>query len=164
MYGCQGASGGRPLDTRIRYLAYPMSWHPRHRHSLGLFPYTHLYFWSIFFESVQSLFSLLRTSRTSHLVLFCLTKSTYYLTTRSTAREPRHSPTQSSDLHTQTTARKTRCTTTMATLMASRPTPSGAQSTTVSNTAQSHPYTCNTCQVAFRNSDLQRGHMRNDWQ
>lgn len=28
----------------------------------------------------------------------------------------------------------------------------------------SHPYTCNTCQVAFRNSDLQRGHMRSDWQ
>ncbi|KAK7705614.1 pre-60S factor rei1 [Diaporthe eres] len=27
----------------------------------------------------------------------------------------------------------------------------------------SHPYTCNTCQVAFRNSDLQKGHMRNDW-
>ncbi|ESZ95084.1 hypothetical protein SBOR_4539 [Sclerotinia borealis F-4128] len=27
----------------------------------------------------------------------------------------------------------------------------------------SHPYTCNTCQVAFRNSDLQRGHMRGDW-
>ncbi|KAL1836614.1 hypothetical protein VTJ49DRAFT_4875 [Mycothermus thermophilus] len=27
----------------------------------------------------------------------------------------------------------------------------------------SHPYTCNTCQVAFRNSDLQKGHMRSDW-
>ncbi|KAK2074736.1 hypothetical protein P8C59_008919 [Phyllachora maydis] len=27
----------------------------------------------------------------------------------------------------------------------------------------SHPYTCNTCQVAFRNSDLQKGHMRTDW-
>lgn len=27
----------------------------------------------------------------------------------------------------------------------------------------SHPYTCNTCQVAFRNSDLQKGHMRGDW-
>ncbi|SZF05650.1 unnamed protein product [Blumeria hordei] len=26
-----------------------------------------------------------------------------------------------------------------------------------------HPFTCNTCQVAFRNSDLQRGHMRSDW-
>lgn len=51
----------------------------------------------------------------------------------------------------------------MATIMASRQTPSGAQPTLVSNTSQSHPYTCNTCQVAFRNSDLQRGHMRNDW-
>lgn len=27
----------------------------------------------------------------------------------------------------------------------------------------SHPYTCNSCQVAFRNSDSQRGHMRCDW-
>ncbi|KAK3682619.1 C2H2 type zinc-finger-domain-containing protein [Podospora appendiculata] len=27
----------------------------------------------------------------------------------------------------------------------------------------SHPYTCNTCHVAFRNSDLQKGHMRSDW-
>jgi len=27
----------------------------------------------------------------------------------------------------------------------------------------SHPFTCNTCQVAFRNSDLQKGHMRGDW-
>lgn len=26
-----------------------------------------------------------------------------------------------------------------------------------------HPYTCNTCQVAFRNIDLQKGHMRSDW-
>ncbi|KAF3484350.1 pre-60S factor REI1 [Arthroderma uncinatum] len=26
-----------------------------------------------------------------------------------------------------------------------------------------HPYTCNTCQVAFRSSDAQRGHMRSDW-
>jgi pre-60S factor REI1 len=29
--------------------------------------------------------------------------------------------------------------------------------------ATTHPYTCNTCQVAFRNSELQRGHMRSDW-
>lgn len=29
--------------------------------------------------------------------------------------------------------------------------------------ASTHPYTCNSCQVAFRNSDLQRGHMRSDW-
>ncbi|PGH19264.1 hypothetical protein AJ80_04130 [Polytolypa hystricis UAMH7299] len=26
-----------------------------------------------------------------------------------------------------------------------------------------HPFTCNTCQVAFRNSDSQRTHMRSDW-
>ena len=30
-------------------------------------------------------------------------------------------------------------------------------------TTQSHPYTCNSCQVAFRTSDLQRTHMRSDW-
>ncbi|KAF2223793.1 C2H2 type zinc-finger-domain-containing protein [Elsinoe ampelina] len=27
----------------------------------------------------------------------------------------------------------------------------------------SHPFTCNTCQVAFRSSDLQRTHMQSDW-
>lgn len=27
----------------------------------------------------------------------------------------------------------------------------------------SHPYTCNTCQVAYRNSELQKGHMKSDW-
>ncbi|KMU83604.1 cytoplasm protein [Coccidioides immitis H538.4] len=26
-----------------------------------------------------------------------------------------------------------------------------------------HPFTCNTCQVAFRSSDAQRTHMRSDW-
>lgn len=26
-----------------------------------------------------------------------------------------------------------------------------------------HPFTCNTCQVAFRTSDLQRTHMQSDW-
>ncbi|KZF21158.1 hypothetical protein L228DRAFT_248930 [Xylona heveae TC161] len=31
------------------------------------------------------------------------------------------------------------------------------------NVAQSHPFTCNTCQVAFRSSELQRGHMHSDW-
>ena len=30
--------------------------------------------------------------------------------------------------------------------------------------ASSHPYTCNTCQVAFRGSELQRTHMQSDWQ
>ncbi len=29
--------------------------------------------------------------------------------------------------------------------------------------AQTHPYTCNSCAVAFRNSDAQRTHMRSDW-
>ncbi|EFQ96780.1 hypothetical protein MGYG_08705 [Nannizzia gypsea CBS 118893] len=28
---------------------------------------------------------------------------------------------------------------------------------------ETHPYTCNTCQVAFRSSEAQRGHMRSDW-
>ncbi|PGH29049.1 pre-60S factor REI1 [[Emmonsia] crescens] len=31
------------------------------------------------------------------------------------------------------------------------------------NIAATHPFTCNTCQVAFRNSDAQRTHMRSDW-
>ncbi|KAF2719197.1 hypothetical protein K431DRAFT_286930 [Polychaeton citri CBS 116435] len=31
------------------------------------------------------------------------------------------------------------------------------------NNATSHPFTCNTCQVAFRSSDLQRTHMQSDW-
>lgn len=29
---------------------------------------------------------------------------------------------------------------------------------------QTYPYTCNTCQVAFRGSEVQREHMRSDWQ
>ncbi|PSR79385.1 C2H2 type zinc-finger-domain-containing protein [Coniella lustricola] len=45
----------------------------------------------------------------------------------------------------------------MATISGSR----GAAPT--QDTSASHPYTCNTCQVAFRNSDLQKGHMRSDW-
>lgn len=28
----------------------------------------------------------------------------------------------------------------------------------------SHPYTCNSCQVAYRNLDLQKTHMKSDWQ
>ncbi|QPH10935.1 hypothetical protein C2857_002463 [Epichloe festucae Fl1] len=36
-------------------------------------------------------------------------------------------------------------------------TPAGA------GTAASHPYTCNSCQVAYRNIDLQKGHMKSDW-
>lgn len=31
-------------------------------------------------------------------------------------------------------------------------------------TSASHPYTCNTCQVAYRNIDLQKSHMKSDWQ
>ncbi|KAM0259344.1 hypothetical protein ACHAQJ_003376 [Trichoderma viride] len=30
-------------------------------------------------------------------------------------------------------------------------------------TSSSHPYTCNTCQVAYRNIDLQKTHMKSDW-
>jgi hypothetical protein len=33
-----------------------------------------------------------------------------------------------------------------------------------SATSASHPYTCNTCQVAYRNIDLQKAHMKSDWQ
>ncbi|KYK61067.1 C2H2 type zinc finger containing protein [Drechmeria coniospora] len=33
----------------------------------------------------------------------------------------------------------------------------------VSGTAASHPYTCNTCQVAYRNIELQKAHMKSDW-
>ncbi|KAI1626157.1 C2H2 type zinc-finger-domain-containing protein [Exophiala viscosa] len=35
--------------------------------------------------------------------------------------------------------------------------------TEVSDVSQTHPYTCNSCAVAFRNSDAQRTHMRSDW-
>ncbi|KFA50954.1 hypothetical protein S40293_02501 [Stachybotrys chartarum IBT 40293] len=38
----------------------------------------------------------------------------------------------------------------------------GAVAATTATTA-SHPYTCNTCQVAYRNIDLQKGHMKSDW-
>ncbi|KAK4248528.1 C2H2 type zinc-finger-domain-containing protein [Corynascus novoguineensis] len=44
----------------------------------------------------------------------------------------------------------------MATISGNRTAPGG-------DINASHPYTCNTCQVAFRNSDLQKGHMRSDW-
>ncbi|KAK3303547.1 C2H2 type zinc-finger-domain-containing protein [Chaetomium strumarium] len=47
----------------------------------------------------------------------------------------------------------------MATISGSRTAPPSD----VSRMESTHPYTCNTCQVAFRNSDLQRGHMRSDW-
>lgn len=50
----------------------------------------------------------------------------------------------------------------MASITASRGSAPGPS--VQADTNASHPYTCNTCQVAFRNSDLQRGHMRSDWQ
>ncbi|KAI9645169.1 pre-60S factor rei1 [Ciborinia camelliae] len=49
----------------------------------------------------------------------------------------------------------------MSSITASRSSASGPSGP--ADTNASHPYTCNTCQVAFRNSDLQRGHMRSDW-
>ncbi|KAK4654905.1 pre-60S factor rei1 [Podospora pseudocomata] len=48
----------------------------------------------------------------------------------------------------------------MATISGSRAAPGAAPGADIGS---SHPYTCNTCQVAFRNGDLQRGHMRSDW-
>ena len=51
----------------------------------------------------------------------------------------------------------------MATVSANRGGPLSSDSIKM-ETGMSHPYTCNTCQVAFRNSDLQKGHMRSDWQ
>ncbi|ROT36225.1 zinc finger protein [Sodiomyces alkalinus F11] len=33
----------------------------------------------------------------------------------------------------------------------------------VAGDSASHPFTCNTCAVAYRNIDLQRGHMKSDW-
>lgn len=38
-----------------------------------------------------------------------------------------------------------------------------ASTTTTTDITQTHPYTCNSCAVAFRNSDAQRNHMRSDW-
>ncbi|KAK4539915.1 hypothetical protein LTR36_009957 [Oleoguttula mirabilis] len=37
------------------------------------------------------------------------------------------------------------------------------QTTVPAMNGSSHPFTCNTCQVAFRSSDLQRTHMQSDW-
>ena len=44
----------------------------------------------------------------------------------------------------------------MATLAQSPP-------TAPASSLSSHPFTCNTCQVAFRSGDLQRTHMQSDW-
>jgi len=37
------------------------------------------------------------------------------------------------------------------------------QASTQANIQSTHPFTCNTCQVAFRSGDLQRTHMQADW-
>ncbi|KAK2735011.1 hypothetical protein FQN57_001387 [Myotisia sp. PD_48] len=47
----------------------------------------------------------------------------------------------------------------MATLSAGYP----STSEPTASTLETHPYTCNSCQVAFRSSDSQRTHMRSDW-
>ncbi|KAI1741620.1 C2H2 type zinc-finger-domain-containing protein [Xylaria scruposa] len=50
----------------------------------------------------------------------------------------------------------------MATIASSRP--SGATFQAQQDpTPSSHQYTCNTCQVAFRYADTQKGHMKSDW-
>ena len=54
--------------------------------------------------------------------------------------------------------------TVMASVAGARNPPNGAIKPDASDTLKMHPYTCNTCQVAFRTSDLQRTHMRTDWQ
>lgn len=36
-------------------------------------------------------------------------------------------------------------------------------STVAGQSGSAHPFTCNTCQVAFRSGDLQRTHMQSDW-
>lgn len=37
------------------------------------------------------------------------------------------------------------------------------QAASSSSVQSTHPFTCNTCQVAFRSSELQRAHMQTDW-
>ncbi|KAI9851350.1 MAG: hypothetical protein M1838_003906 [Thelocarpon superellum] len=54
----------------------------------------------------------------------------------------------------------------MATISSSRPSgaPASASDPPPAPTrAPSYPFTCNSCQVAFRSSDLQRAHMHSDW-
>ncbi|PSN73625.1 hypothetical protein BS50DRAFT_569126 [Corynespora cassiicola Philippines] len=38
-----------------------------------------------------------------------------------------------------------------------------SQAPSHANVQATHPFTCNTCQVAFRSGDLQRAHMQTDW-
>ncbi|KAL8924472.1 MAG: hypothetical protein Q9172_002683 [Xanthocarpia lactea] len=51
----------------------------------------------------------------------------------------------------------------MTTIAPSRSVNLGPQPIPVATTTQSYEFTCNSCQVAFRNNDLQRTHMRGDW-
>ncbi|KAI9762430.1 MAG: hypothetical protein M4579_000406 [Chaenotheca gracillima] len=51
----------------------------------------------------------------------------------------------------------------MATIASARTPTDGPRAATATSTTSSHPFTCNTCQVAFRSSELQRGHMHSDW-
>jgi pre-60S factor REI1 len=41
---------------------------------------------------------------------------------------------------------------------------SSSETAAMADIAITHPYTCNTCQVAYRNIELQKGHMKSDWQ
>lgn len=38
-----------------------------------------------------------------------------------------------------------------------------AATAAITTQPDTHPFTCNSCQVAFRNGDLQKGHMRGEW-
>ncbi|KAI9858720.1 MAG: hypothetical protein M1813_007352 [Trichoglossum hirsutum] len=51
----------------------------------------------------------------------------------------------------------------MSTVVSDRPSMGISQTIPLSVAPSSHPFTCNTCRVAFRSSELQRGHMRSDW-
>ncbi|KAL8363398.1 hypothetical protein RB601_009257 [Gaeumannomyces tritici] len=50
----------------------------------------------------------------------------------------------------------------MTTIASARGVPDAGDSSKMGAPA-SHPYTCNSCHVAFRNIELQKGHMRGDW-
>ena len=51
----------------------------------------------------------------------------------------------------------------MATVVSRRSAAESPQ-TANNNETSAYLYTCNACQVAFRNRELQRGHMHSDWQ
>jgi hypothetical protein len=51
---------------------------------------------------------------------------------------------------------------TMASIAGNRNAAASGASAKVDSTT--HQYTCNTCQVAFRLADTQKGHMKSDWQ